>query len=626
MKPKLLFNCVPPALITMPSAPFSVLKSFLDAHQINCSIFYWNLKIAKLQKSFLWADNNDSLHEEYNSMLLFFSYLAIKMNDQSSYNKIKGRLMMIKPQYVGRERDLFDKHMLSYANQLDSLIDEVIDEVCSPDIPYYGFSANLYQWVASSIIASKIKAKYPQSKILLGGLGNKNAALKFIENFNQFDFALWGEGENALYALIQELDNQSQNFDDIPNLVYRKDNNIVVSANRKVDFVDLSSIEVRPDYQGYFDQIKECSEISKSDCHILIEGSRGCHWNKCHFCFLNAGYKNRVKGLEQLIAEIRYNITKFQVYTFCFLDNDIINNDYNRFEAFLDRLIEIKLENPDFKIVLAEIITKGINKKIVKKMALAGFEHVQIGYESPSDTLLKKIDKKNSFASNLLFLKFASVYKIHTNGANVIRGLFEETEEDILEGVTNLHSLRFVLQYNYFQHSLTSLAVNRASRYYKQFPVVKEWKRLQLFDYYLPKHYLMVEDDNIDIIDALCTDINPLWSTFENTELYYLKNRFTYQLVSSGDTILYKEYFNNTIINELAFELNSLEWYILQKTNCLVCSYEDLLKDMRSELKSLTFTDVEVIDVIKDLKEEKLIYTPQDYSEIVSIIDVNSLL
>ena len=36
-------------------------------------------------------------------------------------------------------------------------------------------------------------------------------------------------------------------------------------------------------------------------------------------------------------------------------------------------------------------------------MSLAGFSCVQIGYESPSDKLLAKIDKKNTFASNLLF-------------------------------------------------------------------------------------------------------------------------------------------------------------------------------------------------------------------------------
>ena len=44
--------------------------------------------------------------------------------------------------------------------------------------------------------------------------------------------------------------------------------------------------------------------------------------------------------------------------------------------------------------MLAEIITRGIDFETIKKMHIAGFFHVQIGYESPSDTLLYKIDKK----------------------------------------------------------------------------------------------------------------------------------------------------------------------------------------------------------------------------------------
>ena len=38
MTPRVLFNCVPPALIAMPAPAFSVLKGFLEARQINCSL------------------------------------------------------------------------------------------------------------------------------------------------------------------------------------------------------------------------------------------------------------------------------------------------------------------------------------------------------------------------------------------------------------------------------------------------------------------------------------------------------------------------------------------------------------------------------------------------------------
>ena len=155
MKLELLFNYVPPAMLAMPAAAFSLLKTYLEARGIGCKVYYWNLKLSRLQKEFLWTQNIDTLLDESNSLLLFFNYLSIKMDDKPTYDKIKGQLMTIKPQFVGRGEDLFDKHMKHYAEQLDNLMNETIEDICSSEFKYYGFSANLYQWICSSIIAAK---------------------------------------------------------------------------------------------------------------------------------------------------------------------------------------------------------------------------------------------------------------------------------------------------------------------------------------------------------------------------------------------------------------------------------------------------------------------------------------
>lgn len=620
MKIRLLFNYVPPALLAMPAAAFSLLKTYLEARGIGCKVYYWNLKLSRLQKEFLWTQNIDVLSDESNSLLLFFNYLSIKMGDKPTYNKIKGQLMTIKPQFVGRGEDLFDKHMRHYAEQLDNLINETIEDICSSEIKYYGFSANLYQWVCSSIIAAKIKERYPQSIIILGGVGTKNAALKYLENFHQFDYVLWGEGENSLYSLITEIENGNRRLNDISNLVYRTDEVITVSENRKVIFSDLSSLDVRPDYRDYFAQKKEDEVLAKLDCAITIEGSRGCHWNRCHFCYLNTGYRNRSKGITVLIDELKYNIEQFDSYLFHFLDNDIINNDYQRFDKLLDALIDLKREYPEFKIGMAEIITKGINAKVVKKMSLAGFERVQIGYESPSNNILRKIDKKNTFASNFLFVKFAMLYKINIGGVNVITGLLEETDEDIIEAIYNLHVLRFYLNCRQFSHLQTRLAVSGASRYYRKIDVASgHWERHRMFDQLLPNEYIKIDDKELDVIDVHCSKTNPIWENFVNVERYYLSNYFSYELISYESSIIYREYFNGTSINELEFELDSLDWYILNKANDKVVSFGELMEGGRLNI-DVNLMDVEMINAIEDLKNEGLIYATDDHSEIISII------
>ena len=56
--------------------------------------------------------------------------------------------------------------------------------------------------------------------------------------------------------------------------------------------------------------------------------------------------------------------------------------------------VEIKNEYPRYQIVLAEIITKDLDYVTIKKMFDAGIIYAQIGYESASSILLKKINKK----------------------------------------------------------------------------------------------------------------------------------------------------------------------------------------------------------------------------------------
>ena len=145
-------------------------------------------------------------------------------------------------------------------------------------------------------------------------------------------------------------------------------------------------------------------------------------------------------------------------------------------------MIEIKKQYPDFEIQLAEIITKGITEKEIRKMALSGFTNIQIGYESPSNSLLHKINKMNTFASNLLVMKWCKIYNISISGLNIIKSLIEENKKDINEAIRNLSFERFIIRKNGIRHQYTTLAVSENSRYYKQLKdtnKIKNYKQLQ---------------------------------------------------------------------------------------------------------------------------------------------------
>ena len=95
-----------------------------------------------------------------------------------------------------------------------------------------------------------------------------------------------------------------------------------------------------PIYDDYFEQHKIYTPNIKP--LIPIEHSRGCHWNRCHFCYLNIGYKYRKKNINKLNIEIEHMLKRYQSNGFVFLDNDLIGNDVNHFELLLESFINIR--------------------------------------------------------------------------------------------------------------------------------------------------------------------------------------------------------------------------------------------------------------------------------------------
>lgn len=627
-KNKIVFNWFTPARVNSPSPALSILKQFLKFQGFESKVIYWNMIFLKMQSDFLWRNVSESI-QEGDSLMLIYNFLAIRSNDLVSYNIVKTKLMLLKPQNMGLTSDEFDDHMKQFAEKFDLLLDEVIADIYSPDVLYYGMSVSLYQWIYASVIAEKLKEKDKDCIIVVGGIGTELSSVAFLENFDQFDYAIWGEGEHPLTVLSKELLKNRPltdiDYEKLINTAYRQNGNIKTSTNRNKSYIDLSAIEVRPDYSDYFGQKEKYDFLNDLKIFMPVESSRGCHWRRCHFCYLNTGYKYRQKSISKLIEEIQLMQELYKPLHFMFLDNDIIGKNQEEFNVLLDHLILVKEKYPDFSIILAEIITKGIHSSTIRKMALAGFLSVQIGYESPSSSLLNKIDKKNTFASNLLFIKFAIRYKINVSGANVIRGLLEETDEDIFESIDDLHVMRFFLDRKGFHHNITSLAVMSSSRYYKEVEnQLYLWGSNSFIDA-LPKSVFKKKNLKSSIVEIINDRTNPLWTLFQQVEEHYLNNDYTYQLLKKRTSIIYNERLNNVIINTFEFDVESLDWFILVKANESVITINELQTKIEKEFKE-KILDIELIHVLEELKSIRLIYATENYSEIVTVINTNDII
>lgn len=617
---KILLNWCPPSIPFQPSPGLSTLKSHMEANGYSVDIKYWNILFYNLQKEFfllgnltVTANGSDML-----KLLPYLNYISHKAGSKDVTENIKTTMLMAQPRFQSKGNRFLKQYLLECSDRIEYLIDKEIDRLNLSQYLYIGLSGQFQQWVFGNILTERIKKKHPNIKIIMGGLASRVTAIGIMRNFQNYDYALWGENEYSLLELTKIIDSDyiDLNVEKIPNVAYRMGDEIKTTVCRN-KYIDLDS-QLPPDFSDYMRQNHAVQ--TNSDSFLPIEGSRGCHWRKCKFCFLNAGYKYRTKTPLKILEEIRIQSQKHGIHTYAFLDNDIIGQDSDRFNTLLDLLIQYKTENPKFKIKLAEVITLGLHSNTIKKMSMAGFRSVQIGYESPSANLLQKINKKNTFASNFLFIKWASIYGIKISGLNIIKNLLEETSENINESIDNLFFMRFYLENGKLQHDNSSLAINRMSRYYKEInsaSKLNDWQT-SLLENLLPKNYI---DDRHSLLECAKSGYNLEWDKFFKIEKYYLDTPYDYHLINYGDELYYTEYRNNSSVTRLSFNKSDVTWEIMELCNDNVCSFTFITES----LKDLNLEDSQIEEIVRDLKNKGLVYCTDSLDEIVCVINTKAI-
>ncbi|MFT4071269.1 MAG: radical SAM protein [Dysgonamonadaceae bacterium] len=617
MKRVVILHACPPVQTNIPLASLTILKSFLVKNGFDVKIVYWNLIFKDLQSNFSFQKVNIEGYSVY-SELLFLNYLAISKKDFSLYEKVKTILMLLNMENINKNPEFIDKHMASFKKKTDEIIYNIINEYEFSNALCFGFSLKLDQWLFSSILGDILKTIFYDIPIIVGGINTKKSATSILENFKQFDIAAWGEGEHQLLQIVKNL--QLGNFVDIPYIAYRKNNQVELSKSNKKEYADLSEPTLL-DFSDFFNIIDSSTNLSRVNCQLPIEGSRGCHWGKCHFCYLNVGYKYRTKNLEKIRNEITSYIKQWGVYSFLFLDTDIIGINLDNFNKVLDCFIEIKRIEPRFKIVSAEIITQNLDRQTILKMSKAGIFSVQIGWESTSDSLLSKMEKKNTFASNLFFMKIATENNIRITGMNVLTNLFEETEKDIFEAIQNTKFLRFYRNNAETYQMPSRLTVNATSKY-----VIKD-KNFNI-EHYVPLKLMhkcvsdyVSKECAWEILDYWLPYKNEWWDIFDRQEIYYRRNKHSYKITLEEKQIKFHEYVNFKEVYSLDILLNSLDSYIFELTNDII-TLEKLCDSLRQKY-NLTTSPNNLIRILDYYFSRGLIYHNKDYSQIISIINYN---
>lgn len=606
---KIIFNYLPPALPHTPSMALTSLQTFLSQQNIKSEIIYWNMLFHEYTKT------TDIYDDSENILIPFFGLISKKYKDKKTRKKIIQLLKSIDKTNTKRNFDYYEKLLTWKEDNCLRIITEELAKIDFKEIALVGFSAKFEQWIPATIMAEEIKKRSAETKIVIGGFTNKDNALGIFNRSNYFDFCIWGEGDYPLLELHNAITNESFNIENIPRLIYKIDEKAIISSHTASKFVDFENY-IAPNFDEFYKAIKK---NNISPYWLTINTSKGCRWAQCKFCCQYNGYKYRERSTENIIREIENQSKKYQKYIFEFCDSNTIGKNIKHFENLLDQLIQSSLKNNIRYHLRAGIIPFNLTEELIKKMALAGFDSVHVGYEAHSDSLLKKMDKSTRFAHNILFLKFALKYGIQINGSSIIMGTPNETKIEVKESSKNLHFLRFwINERNKFHENRFGLY--KRSRYYLALTEEqKETWNYTVFAELLPTKFIESEN-RFDIFGYYQSELEneQEWDEYKTIFNKYIVADFSYRLIKHRDIYYFDEIKNEKLINTIRFE-DKLHIEIFKLINSRVIGIVELTALLKKQFTTINSKLVK--EVLIELKEEYIIYCSADFSEIVGIID-----
>ena len=207
---EIILNYLPPADVYTPSASLSILKSFMLNKGFDAKVKYWNFLFNPILPL---ADENEETSE------VILPFISI-INDWHQNEKGNLHCAELLAKALNKTDDIKEQLEKS-KNDIHKIIDTEVNRVDYENTLLLGFTSKFHQWIPAMVVSKAMKQKSPNTKIVIGGFGSKEAALEAMKMNPHFDFATWGEGEYPLLELSKQLKEGANDFDNVARLFYR---------------------------------------------------------------------------------------------------------------------------------------------------------------------------------------------------------------------------------------------------------------------------------------------------------------------------------------------------------------------------------------------------------------------
>lgn len=275
----------------------------------------------------------------------------------------------------------FDVELAEYTIK-DPVMNIVTDLVRKkPDV--IGFSCYIWNIEETIKVIKMIKKIDPSIHIVVGGPEVTYDVADWMNNIQEFDYIVIGEGEETFKQLLTEM-NSTMNMENVHGLAFRENGQVRINPQRnKLDLRDLPSP---------FRFEEDIPHLSKRVTYI--ETSRGCPFS-CQFCLSSIEVGVRYFDRGKIKDDIRY-LMKNGAKTLKFVDRTFNISRSYALEMF-QFLIDEHLPETVFQFEITADIMRPEVIEFLNKEAPRGLFRFEIGVQSTNDYTNELVMRKQNF-------------------------------------------------------------------------------------------------------------------------------------------------------------------------------------------------------------------------------------
>jgi radical SAM superfamily enzyme YgiQ (UPF0313 family) len=305
---------------------------------------------------------------------------------------------------------IFDEEVAKIS---ENLFDDYIYGLEKPYI--FGISSLTAGITRSHELASIIKKRYPDSKVIFGGIHPTVLSEEVLKDSN-VDIVVRGEGEEILNILYQRIKN-NEDYKDIEGISFCENGKII--HNKSAPLPDLEKIQGFP--YNLFEKYTGKYELG------FISSSRGCPYN-CIFCSQRciSGRNYRFFSSDIVIQDLEELIFKYNRTYIAFVDDSFIINKKRVFE-----LCDLIQKKGFQKKAIFDCQMRGdkVDKEILSTLKKANFRTIHFGIETATERLMELINKKETVQQIVDGVKLAKEFGFQVSGTFIL-GLPTETRAE----------------------------------------------------------------------------------------------------------------------------------------------------------------------------------------------------